>query len=64
MHYLKFGGHLDLPFAGFAIGGYHIGRCLLDGPEEGFTDLLRGAIILSLEAIRAGDAAACGGQYP
>ena len=60
MHHLDFGGHLDLPFAGLTIGGYHVGSNLLDGSEEGLANELLATVILPLEAIRAGDAATVG----
>ncbi len=57
------GAHLDLPFAGFAIGDYQIGGQTVDLIEQPLADGLAGFVVLRLEAVGAGDTAALGLQY-
>ncbi len=55
--------HLDLPFAGFAVGDHQIGGEAVDLIKQPLTDGLAGLVVLRLEAVGAGDAAALGLQH-
>ncbi|MNS85614.1 hypothetical protein D3C72_1194820 [compost metagenome] len=55
--------HLDLPFTGLAIGDHQIGGEAIDLIKEPLTYGLAGLVVLRLEAVGTGDAAALGVEH-
>ena len=57
------GGHLNLPFAGLAVGDDEVGPALLNLTEQRGADSLGYRVILSFKPVGACDAAALGIQH-
>ena len=55
--------HLNLPFACLAIGGHKVGPGSFNGGKQVVTDGLRLLIVIALEALCAGNAAAVRGEH-